>query len=136
MDNEEIDSELIRRYEEMLRRGERRYFDAEDLEDIAVTDIDGTGETWLLSTPYTSFTVSSSEAGVTIGGSGSARGLTLFATNHYATAALSGWSLSQGDFSPLTVDLGQGILRVMEAEHRDMHPELTSEGGYLVPTDD
>ena len=37
---------------------------------------------------------------------------------------------------PLTVDLGQGILRVMEAEHRDMHPELTSEGGYLVPTDD
>ena len=35
MDNEEIDSELIRRYEEMLRRGERRYFDAEDLEDIA-----------------------------------------------------------------------------------------------------
>ena len=78
--------------------------------DIAVTDIDGTGETWLLSTPYTSFTVSSSEAGVTIGGSGSARGLTLFATNHYATAALSGWSLSQGDFSPLTVDLGSGDL--------------------------
>lgn len=37
---------------------------------------------------------------------------------------------------PLTVDLGQGILRVMEAEHRDMHPELTSEGGYLVSTDD
>ena len=35
MDNEEIDSELIRRYEEMLRRGERRYFDAEDIEDIA-----------------------------------------------------------------------------------------------------
>ena len=78
--------------------------------DIAVTDIDGTGETWLLSTPYTSFTVSSSEAGVTIGGSGSARGLTLFATNHYATAALSGWSLSQGDFSPMTVDLGSGDL--------------------------
>ena len=37
---------------------------------------------------------------------------------------------------PLTVDLGQGILRVMEAEHKDMHPELTSEGGYLIPTDD
>ncbi len=37
---------------------------------------------------------------------------------------------------PLTVDLGQGILRVMEAEHRELHPELTSEGGYLVPTDD
>ncbi|MBO4301683.1 MAG: NAD(P)-dependent oxidoreductase [Desulfovibrio sp.] len=37
---------------------------------------------------------------------------------------------------PLTVDLGQGILRVMEEEHRAMHPEMTSEGGYLVPTDD
>lgn len=37
---------------------------------------------------------------------------------------------------PLTVDLGQGILRVMEEEHKAEHPELTSEGGYLVPTDD
>ena len=37
---------------------------------------------------------------------------------------------------PLTVDLGQGILRVMEAVHRDAHPELQSEGGYLVATDD
>ncbi len=37
---------------------------------------------------------------------------------------------------PLTVDLGQGILRVMEAEHRAEHPELNEEGGYLVPTDD
>ena len=37
---------------------------------------------------------------------------------------------------PLTVDLGQGILRVMEEEHKEMHPELESEGGYLVPTDD
>ncbi len=37
---------------------------------------------------------------------------------------------------PLTVDLGQGILRVMEEEHRALHPELQSEGGYLVPTDD
>ncbi len=37
---------------------------------------------------------------------------------------------------PLTVDLGQGILRVMEEEHRQMHPELASEGGYLLPTDD
>ncbi len=37
---------------------------------------------------------------------------------------------------PLTVDLGQGILRVMEEEHRALHPELASEGGYLVPTDD
>lgn len=33
---------------------------------------------------------------------------------------------------PLTVDLGQGILRVMEAEHRAMHPELENEGGYLL----
>lgn len=37
---------------------------------------------------------------------------------------------------PLTVDLGQGILRVMEEEHKSLHPELASEGGYLVPTDD
>lgn len=37
---------------------------------------------------------------------------------------------------PLTVDLGQGILRVMEAEHRALHPELTAEEGYFVPTDD
>ena len=78
--------------------------------DITTADIDGTGETWLLSTPYTSFTVSSSADGVTIGGSGSARGLTLFATNHYATAALSGWTLSEGDFAPMTVDLGSGDL--------------------------
>ncbi|MBO4335967.1 MAG: NAD(P)-dependent oxidoreductase [Desulfovibrio sp.] len=37
---------------------------------------------------------------------------------------------------PLTVDLGQGILRVMEEEHRSLHPELSQEGGYLLPTDD
>ena len=37
---------------------------------------------------------------------------------------------------PLTVDLGQGILRVMEGEHKEMHPDLESEGGYLVATDD
>ena len=37
---------------------------------------------------------------------------------------------------PLTVDLGQGILRVMEEEHRRLHPELRCEGGYLVPTGD
>ena len=37
---------------------------------------------------------------------------------------------------PLTVDLGQGILRVMEEEHRELHTELQAEGGYLVPTDD
>ena len=35
MDNEDINSDLIRRYEDMLRCGERRYFDAEDIEDIA-----------------------------------------------------------------------------------------------------
>lgn len=34
---------------------------------------------------------------------------------------------------PLTVDLGQGILRVMEAEHRKLHPNLQAEGDYLVP---
>ena len=37
---------------------------------------------------------------------------------------------------PLTIDLGQGILRVMEEEHKSLHPELESEGGCLVPTDD
>lgn len=37
---------------------------------------------------------------------------------------------------PLTVDLGQGILRVMEEEHKALHTELQAEGGYLVPTDD
>lgn len=34
---------------------------------------------------------------------------------------------------PLTVDLGQGILRVLEAEHRALHPEMMNEGGYLLP---
>ncbi len=37
---------------------------------------------------------------------------------------------------PLTVDLGQGILRVMEDAHRSLHPDLHSEGGCLLPTDD
>lgn len=37
---------------------------------------------------------------------------------------------------PLTVDLGQGILRVMEEEHKALHSGLTTEGGYLVSTDD
>lgn len=37
---------------------------------------------------------------------------------------------------PLTVDLGQGILRVMEDVHRALHPEMTSDGDYLLPTDD
>lgn len=33
---------------------------------------------------------------------------------------------------PLTVDLGQGILRVMEEEHRAMHRELEAEEGFFV----
>ena len=33
---------------------------------------------------------------------------------------------------PLTVDLGQGILRVMEEAHRDLHPEMHTEGGYIM----
>ena len=33
---------------------------------------------------------------------------------------------------PLTVDLGQGILRVMEEEHKHLHQTLTTEGDYLV----
>lgn len=37
---------------------------------------------------------------------------------------------------PLTVDLGQGILRVMEAEHRVLHKELQQEGGLFIQTDD
>ena len=37
---------------------------------------------------------------------------------------------------PLTVDLGQGILRVMEEVHRDLHPDLHAEGGYLMNKDD
>lgn len=36
----------------------------------------------------------------------------------------------------LTVDLGQGILRVMEDVHKELHPELHSEGGYLMSKDD
>lgn len=37
---------------------------------------------------------------------------------------------------PLTVDLGQGILRVLEEEHRTLHAELATEGGYILTTDD
>jgi UDP-glucose 4-epimerase len=37
---------------------------------------------------------------------------------------------------PLSVDLGQGILRILEETHRELHPELQAEGGYLLPTDD
>lgn len=33
---------------------------------------------------------------------------------------------------PLTVDLGQGLLRVMEAEHRLLHPDMITEGDVLV----
>ena len=35
----------------------------------------------------------------------------------------------------LTIDLGQGILRVMEDIHARMHPELQDVGGYLVNKD-
>lgn len=37
---------------------------------------------------------------------------------------------------PLTVDLGQGILRVMEAEHQSLNRELQEEGGLFIQTDD
>ncbi len=37
---------------------------------------------------------------------------------------------------PLTVDLGQGILRVMEEVHKELHPEMHAEGGYLMSRDD
>ena len=33
---------------------------------------------------------------------------------------------------PLTVDLGQGILRVLEEEHRKLHENQETEGGYLL----
>lgn len=33
---------------------------------------------------------------------------------------------------PLTVDLGQGVLRVMEEVHKELHPEAHSEGGYII----
>jgi UDP-glucose 4-epimerase len=37
---------------------------------------------------------------------------------------------------PLSVDLGQGILRVMEEEHKALHPDQQVAGGYLLSTDD
>lgn len=36
----------------------------------------------------------------------------------------------------LTTDLGQGILRVMEDVHRDLHPDMHEVGGYLLSKDD
>lgn len=36
----------------------------------------------------------------------------------------------------LTTDLGQGILRVMEEVHRELHPDMHNVGGYLLPRDD
>lgn len=36
----------------------------------------------------------------------------------------------------LTVDLGQGILRVMEEEHRALNKEFQQEGGLFIQTDD
>jgi UDP-glucose 4-epimerase len=35
----------------------------------------------------------------------------------------------------LTTDLGQGILRVMEDIHTEMHPDLQDVGGYFVHKD-
>ncbi|MEG1609729.1 MAG: NAD(P)-dependent oxidoreductase [Bilophila sp.] len=32
----------------------------------------------------------------------------------------------------LSIDLGQGVLKVMEAIHREMHPDLKDLGGYLI----
>lgn len=37
---------------------------------------------------------------------------------------------------PLTVDLGQGILRVMEDVHRELHSDMNEMGGYLLNTDE
>ncbi len=36
----------------------------------------------------------------------------------------------------LTTDLGQGILRVMEEVHREMHPDMHDVGGYLLSKDE
>ncbi len=36
----------------------------------------------------------------------------------------------------LTTDLGQGILRVMEDVHREMHPDMHDVGGYLLSKDE
>ena len=84
--------------------------------DITDISLEGRDATWLASTPYSQFTVSASQDEATgnvtmeIGGSGSSSGLSLFATNHYETALLSGWNLSGGDWTPVTVDLGSGDL--------------------------
>lgn len=37
---------------------------------------------------------------------------------------------------PLTVDLGQGILRVMEEEHKALYKDLQQEEGIIIQTDD
>lgn len=37
---------------------------------------------------------------------------------------------------PLTVDLGQGILRVMEEEHKAINRDMEVEGGYLLANDE
>lgn len=36
----------------------------------------------------------------------------------------------------LTTDLGQGILRVMEDVHRELHPDMHNVGGYLLARED
>lgn len=73
--------------------------------DFTRINLDGTGLVWLISTPYKTLNVQSSENGPVISGSQSSSGLTMFATNHYATASLSGWSLSDGDYSPVSISM-------------------------------
>ncbi len=74
---------------------------------LSATGDDGEDySSWLCSTPYTSFTVSgTTDTGATISGSGSASGLTLFATNHYLTAQLAGMTLTDPDYSIMSVKL-------------------------------
>ncbi|EGY25573.1 NAD dependent epimerase/dehydratase family protein [Desulfovibrio sp. A2] len=36
----------------------------------------------------------------------------------------------------LTTDLGQGVLRVMEEVHRELHPDMHDVGGYLLPREE
>ncbi len=62
---------------------------------------------WLFSTPRTTINVSGNlDTGATISGTGSASGLTIFGTNHYLTSQFAGWTLSDTDYSPLTMNIG------------------------------
>ncbi len=68
--------------------------------------LDGTEESWVFSTPYTTFNVTGSPTtGASISVSGSSSGLTFFATNHYATASFSGQTLSESELEPVTYSL-------------------------------